>query len=142
MSEITVRQRAIEAIANYTQKAKPETAGKGPDAIFGENVFGLANMKARLPKEVFKSLKKTIETGALLDSSTADSVATAMKEWAISKGATHYAHVFYPLTGASAEKHDTFLSPDGEGGAISEFSGKLLIQGEPDASSFPSGGIR
>jgi glutamine synthetase len=129
-------------VAAYKQKAKPETGALGPDAIFGENVFGLATMKARLPRDVFKSLKKTIETGALLDSSTADSVATAMKEWAISKGATHYAHVFYPLTGATAEKHDTFLSPDGEGGAISEFSGKLLIQGEPDASSFPSGGIR
>jgi glutamine synthetase len=142
MSAITVRQRAVEAVAAYKQKAKPETGALGPDAIFGENVFGLATMKARLPRDVFKSLKKTIETGALLDSSTADSVATAMKEWAISKGATHYAHVFYPLTGATAEKHDTFLSPDGEGGAISEFSGKLLIQGEPDASSFPSGGIR
>jgi glutamine synthetase len=142
MTASTVRQRAVEAVASYEQKEKPETGGRGPDAIFGENVFGLANMKARLPKDVFKSLKKTIETGALLDSSTADAVATAMKEWAIGKGATHYAHVFYPLTGATAEKHDTFLSPDGEGGAISEFSGKLLIQGEPDASSFPSGGIR
>ena len=99
-------------------------------------------MKARLPKEVFKSLKKTIDTGAKLDPAGADVVAAAIKDWAISKGATHYAHVFYPLTGLTAEKHDSFLSPDGNGGAINEFSGKQLIQGEPDASSFPSGGIR
>jgi glutamine synthetase len=99
-------------------------------------------MKARLPKPIFKSLKKTIETGAALDPKVADVVAAAMKSWAMAKGATHYAHIFYPLTGATAEKHDSFLSPDGEGGAISEFSGSALTQGEPDASSFPSGGIR
>ena len=99
-------------------------------------------MKAQLPKEVFKSLKSTIETGATLDPRVADVVASAMKAWALAKGATHYAHVFYPLTGLSAEKHDSFLSPDGEGGAITEFAGKTLIQGEPDASSFPNGGIR
>ena len=99
-------------------------------------------MKDRLPKPVYKALLKTIETGAKLDPSVADAVATAMKDWAIEKGATHYAHVFYPLTGLTAEKHDSFLSPDGEGGAIAEFGGKALIQGEPDGSSFPSGGIR
>ena len=95
-------------------------------------------MKDRLPKPVFKSLKKTIETGAKLDPTVADAVASAMKDWAIEKGATHYAHVFYPLTGLTAEKHDSFLSPDGDGGAVAEFTGKELIQGEPDASSFPS----
>ena len=95
-----------------------------------------------MPKDVFKSLKKTIETGSTLDPKVADVVAAAMKDWAMSKGATHYAHVFHPLTGLTAEKHDSFLSPDGKGGALTEFSGKLLIQGEPDASSFPSGGIR
>ena len=87
-------------------------------------------------------MKKTIETGAALDPRVADVVAAAMKAWALSKGATHYAHVFYPLTGLSAAKQDSFLSPDGEGGAITEFAGKTLVQGEPDASSFPNGGIR
>ncbi|MDH3585057.1 MAG: glutamine synthetase III [Phycisphaerae bacterium] len=110
--------------------------------LFGANVFGKAQMKNRLPKDIYKSLVKTIETGAKLDASTADVVAAAMKDWAIEKGATHYAHVFYPLTGLTAEKHDSFLGPDGEGGALAEFSGSQLIQGEPDASSFPSGGIR
>ena len=80
---------------------------------------------------------KTIETGSMLDPSIADAVAAAMKDWAIEKGATHYAHVFYPLTGFTAEKHDSFLSPDSDGGAFAEFSGKALTQGEPDASSFP-----
>jgi glutamine synthetase len=111
-------------------------------AIFGSNVFNTAAMKAHLPKDVFKSLKRTIDTGYLLDPKIADVVASAMKDWAISRGATHYAHVFSPLTGLTAEKHDSFLSPDGEGGAIMEFSGKTLVQGEPDASSFPNGGIR
>ncbi|HXX68435.1 MAG TPA: glutamine synthetase III, partial [Polyangiaceae bacterium] len=112
------------------------------ESLFGTNVFGLAAMKAHLPKEVFRSLKRTIDSGQALDPKVADVVASAMKDWALQKGATHYAHVFYPLTGYTAEKHDSFLSPDGEGGAITEFSGKTLTQGEPDASSFPNGGIR
>src|SRR5690606_25051324 len=95
-----------------------------------------------LPKAVYKSLKATIESGSELDASTADAVAAEMKSWALEKGATHYAHVFYPLTGLTAEKHDSFFNPDGLGGTISEFEGKTLIQGEPDGSSFPSGGIR
>jgi glutamine synthetase len=99
-------------------------------------------MKASLPKDVFRSLKKTIETGSSLEPAVADVVASAMKEWALAKGATHYAHVFYPLTGLTAEKHDSFLTTDSSGGAVAEFSGKQLIQGEPDGSSFPSGGIR
>jgi glutamine synthetase len=111
-------------------------------SIFGSNVFNTAAMKAHLPKDVYKSLKRTIDTGHVLDPKIADVVASAMKDWAISRGATHYAHVFSPLTGLTAEKHDSFLSPDGEGGAIMEFSGKTLVQGEPDASSFPNGGIR
>jgi len=110
--------------------------------VFGDSVFSLAEMQARLPKAVFKSLKTTIETGSELELSTADAVAEAMKTWALSKGATHYAHVFYPLTGLTAEKHDSFFEPDGEGGTLAEFAGKTLIQGEPDASSFPNGGIR
>src|ERR1700733_2314787 len=110
--------------------------------IFGANVFGISAMKAHLPKDVFKSLKRTIESGQVLDPKIADVVAAAMKDWALSKGATHYSHVFYPLTGLTAEKHDSFYSPDGDGGTIAEFAGKTLVQGEPDASSFPNGGIR
>lgn len=113
-----------------------------PTELFGCNVFNDKVMKDRLPKAVYKSLKKTVELGEKLDPSIADVVANAMKDWAIEKGATHFTHVFYPLTGLTAEKHDAFLVPDGKGGALAEFSGKLLIQGEPDASSFPSGGLR
>ncbi|MBS5063605.1 MAG: glutamine synthetase III [Hungatella hathewayi] len=111
--------------------------------LFGKNVFNETVMKERLPKSVFKKLKKTIEDGAELDPSIADVVAHAMKDWAIERGATHYTHWFQPLTGVTAEKHDSFISaPDAEGKIIMEFSGKELIKGEPDASSFPSGGLR
>jgi glutamine synthetase len=112
------------------------------EAIFGENTFGLTEMKNRLPKAVYKSLVGTIERGERIDSDVADAVAMAMKEWAMEKGATHYTHWFQPLTGATAEKHDSFITPNKGGGAVTEFSGKELIQGEPDASSFPSGGLR
>lgn len=111
--------------------------------IFGQNVFNDTVMRARLPKPVYKKLKKTIEEGAELDSSIADVVAHAMKEWAIERGVTHYTHWFQPLTGITAEKHDSFISaPSADGKVIMEFSGKELIKGEPDASSFPSGGLR
>jgi len=141
MTGISVRKQAVAAIAS--QAVAPfVTIDETPDALFGTNVFSLAAMKAKLPKDVFKSLKKTIDKGEPLNPAVADGVASAMREWAMAKGATHYAHLFFPLTGAMAEKHDSFLSPDGEGGAISEFQGKLLVQGEPDASSFPNGGIR
>ena len=109
---------------------------------FGIDVFNEETMKQRLPKNVFKALKKTIAEGKELDSSIADVVASAMKDWAIEKGATHYTHWFQPMTGITAEKHDSFISPMGDGTVIMEFSGKELIKGEPDASSFPSGGIR
>jgi len=109
---------------------------------FYTNVFSKSVMKERLPKTVYKALVATIDSGAELDPDIADVVASAMKDWALEKGATHYAHVFYPLTGLTAEKHDSFLVPDGEGSAMAEFSGNQLIQGEPDGSSFPSGGIR
>ena len=109
---------------------------------FGIDVFNEETMKQRLPKNVFKALKKTIAEGKELDSSIADVVASAMKDWAIEKGATHYPHWFQPMTGITAEKHDSFISPMGDGTVIMEFSGKELIKGEPDASSFPSGGIR
>ncbi|HBL24602.1 MAG TPA: glutamine synthetase type III [Deltaproteobacteria bacterium] len=110
--------------------------------IFGSNVFNDKVMKQRLPKEVYKALKKTIEQGTPLRPDVADVVANAMKDWAIEKGATHYTHWFQPLTGITAEKHDSFISPAPDGSVIMEFSGKQLVQGEPDASSFPSGGLR
>ena len=110
--------------------------------IFGSNVFSPAVQRQRLPKDVFRRLQQTLARGEALDTSTADAVALAMKEWALERGATHYTHWFQPLTGSTAEKHDSFYGPTGEGTALAEFSGKELIQGEPDASSFPTGGIR
>ena len=110
--------------------------------IYGSCVFGDQEMRARLPKAIYKSLKRSMATGEELDPIVADATATAMKEWAIEKGATHFTHWFQPLTGTTAEKHDSFVSPLGDGSIIMEMSGKELIKGEPDASSFPSGGIR
>jgi glutamine synthetase len=110
--------------------------------VFARNVFSAAEQRRRLPKHVYKALQRTLERGEALDTTLADAVALAMKDWAMEKGATHYTHWFQPLTGSTAEKHDSFYGPAGEGTAIAEFSGKELIQGEPDASSFPTGGIR
>ena len=110
--------------------------------LFGEDVFDESTMRQRLPKEVFKKLKATMNTNKELDSSIAESVAAAMKDWAVEKGATHYTHWFQPMTNITAEKHDSFIAPTGDGAVIMEFSGKELVKGEPDASSFPSGGIR
>jgi glutamine synthetase len=110
--------------------------------VFGVNVFSPAVQRQRLPKQIYKQLQQTLDAGKPLNVELADSVAAAMKDWAMEKGATHYTHWFQPLTGLTAEKHDSFFSPTGEGTAIAEFSGKELIQGEPDASSFPTGGIR
>ncbi len=110
--------------------------------IFGCNVFNEAVMQERLPKNVYKALRKTMAEGKEIDASIADVVASAMKDWALEKGATHYTHWFQPMTGITAEKHDAFISPTGDGKVILEFSGKELIKGEPDASSFPSGGLR
>ncbi len=112
-----------------------------PD-LFGSMVFNDAVMRARLPKDIYKALKKTIVGGSHLELDVANVVANAMKDWATEKGATHYTHWFQPMTGITAEKHDSFVSPDGQGGIILEFSGKELVKGEPDASSFPSGGLR
>ena len=143
MSGSASRLSAIQAVTNYQPISAPLNFSEtSAGDLFGTNVFSLKVMKDRLPKSVFKSVLKTIEAGEPLDATIADTVAAAMKDWSIEKGATHYAHVFYPLTGLTAEKHDSFLAPDGSGGAIAEFSGTALIQGEPDASSFPSGGIR
>jgi glutamine synthetase len=99
-------------------------------------------MRARLPKQVFKALQRTVNRGEALDPAAADAVALAMKEWAVERGASHFTHWFQPLTGSTAEKHDSFITPNAGGGAMAEFTGKELIQGEPDASSFPSGGLR
>ncbi len=110
--------------------------------IFGSSVFNDVTMRERLPKATYKSLKKTIDLGLALDESAAEVVASVMKDWAIEKGATHFTHWFHPMTGITAEKHDAFISPTADGKVILEFSGKELIKGEPDASSFPSGGLR
>jgi len=139
----TSRMNAIAAVTNYKPIEKPLNFSETPSKnLFGVNVFSDSVMKERLPKAVYKAVRRTIDMGEKLDISVADAVAVAMRDWAIEKGATHYAHVFYPLTGLTAEKHDSFLEPDGKGGVLAEFSAKQLIQGEPDASSFPSGGLR
>ncbi len=143
IKQLNARQAAVAAVTSYRPLEKALNFMETPaEEIFGSNVFGDAEMKKRLPGPVYSAVARTIKNGEKLDGSVADAVAKAMKEWAIEKGATHYAHIFQPLTGCTAEKHDSFLSPDGEGGAVAEFTGKMLIQGEPDASSFPSGGIR
>ncbi|RKZ35421.1 MAG: glutamine synthetase type III, partial [Gammaproteobacteria bacterium] len=143
MSGKTERLHAVAAANNYiasTDIVDQQTATA--EDVFGLYTFNLDQMQARLPKPIFKSLKKTVTEGAPLDAKIADVVASAMKDWAIEKGATHYTHWFQPLTGATAEKHDSFIEPDREGECMMVFSGKELIQGEPDASSFPSGGLR
>jgi glutamine synthetase len=143
----TRRFDTLAAAKSWTPAGKPDNGNRKQkpmdiEKIFGENTFGLAEMKARLPKPTYKALVSTIENGAALDPSLADAVAIAMKEWALEKGATHFTHWFQPLTGLTAEKHDSFVTPNVGGGAVAEFSGKDLVQGEPDASSFPSGGLR
>lgn len=142
MSANTVRLQAITSVEAFVPPPISFDPGEEPGEIFGANVFSLAAMQKRLPKNVYKSVLATIEHSAPLDPEVADAVASAMKDWALEKGATHYAHVFYPLTGLTAEKHDSFLDPVGDGSAFASFSGKTLIQGEPDASSFPNGGLR
>ena len=142
MSGSTARLQAIDAVKGYQPPAGVFEKAELPGQVFGQNVFTKSVMQSRLPKPVFKSLMSTIEHAKLLDPAVADVVATAMKDWAMEKGATHYADVFYPLTGLTAEKHDSFLEPGTDGASIAEFAGKTLIQGEPDASSFPNGGLR
>jgi glutamine synthetase len=136
----TTRVQAIQDITRRT--LPPPTPKPSLESLWASDVYTIEKMKEHLPKDVFKSLKKTIETGAPLDLKVADVVAAVMKEWAVSKGALFYAHVFYPLTNATAEKHDGFITVAGDGTAMTEFSGKVLVQGEPDGSSFPNGGIR
>ncbi|MCL4197909.1 MAG: glutamine synthetase III [Phycisphaerales bacterium] len=129
-----IRWRSESPAINYLEKSAEQ--------LFGENVFNEEQTRKRLPKDIFRRLQRTINVGEPLSPEIADVVASAMKEWAIERGATHYTHWFHPLTGLTAEKHDSFISPSSNGRAIMEFSGSALIQGEPDASSFPSGGIR
>ena len=134
------RLQAIERILSRPPVAVAPAASL--DELWACDVFTLDRMKSALPKAVFKSIQRSIKQGSKLDTSVADMVAQAMKDWATSRGALYYAHVFYPLTNLTAEKHDGFISPQGDGTAITEFTGKLLVQGEPDGSSFPNGGIR
>ncbi len=138
------RQQNVTAAqwsANGSALGSPDLTLAG-NQVFASNVFSPVVQRHRLPKHVYKALQKTLARGEALDTSLADAVAQAMKEWAMEKGATHYTHWFQPLTGSTAEKHDSFYGPVGDGTAMAEFSGKELIQGEPDASSFPTGGIR
>src|SRR5215204_3779705 len=140
----TIRQKNVTAAQWSPNGAALGTAdlSQPSNNPFGANVFSLSVQRQRLPRDVFKRLQRTLDKGEAIDPSLADAVAAAMKDWAMEKGATHYTHWFQPLTGLTAEKHDSFYNPTGDGGAIAEFSGTELIQGEPDASSFPSGGLR
>ncbi len=143
MGSTNARSAAIAALTTFKSLAPRISYKTTPlKDLYAANVFGEDAQRERLPKSVFKKLQETIKKGTLLDPTIADAVASSMKDWAIEKGATHYCHIFYPMTGLTAEKHDSFVSPTGSGNAILEFSGKELSQGEPDASSFPSGGLR
>ena len=139
-----IRQKNVTA-AQWTANGSAVEATdltKEENVVYGSNVFSIKTQKERLPADVFDRLQGTLEKGEALDTELADAVADAMKEWALENGATHYTHVFQPLTGLTAEKHDSFFRPTSDGGSIAKFKGDELIQGEPDASSFPTGGIR
>ncbi|MBW3569661.1 MAG: glutamine synthetase III [Gemmatimonadetes bacterium] len=151
MPRTTARFDTLAAARGWEGEARNGAARSAPRAaaepmdietLFGQHTFGLAEMRGRLPKQVYRAILRTLEHGDPLDPSVADVVALAMKEWALEKGASHFTHWFQPLTGSTAEKHDSFITPNEGGGAVAEFNGKELIQGEPDASSFPSGGLR
>src|ERR671936_645642 len=137
-----VLTEAISAIRDWSVTEAKDTRFARATETFGSLVFNDAVQQARLPKPVYHALRRTVTLGVPLDISVADAVASAMKEWAVEHGATHYTHWFQPLTGITAEKHDSFLNPSGDGKAVAEFTGKELVKGEPDASSFPSGGMR
>ncbi len=143
MSKYSSRRHDVVAAAkSWSVRGTPQQLTADINSIFGEHTFNMEVMREKLPKEVFQSLLATIDKGQPIDPKLADVVALAMKEWAVEHGATHFTHWFQPLTGLTAEKHDSFVTPNVGGGAVAKFSGKDLIQGEPDASSFPSGGIR
>ncbi|MCA9283341.1 MAG: glutamine synthetase III [Phycisphaerales bacterium] len=143
MTDASIRRTTLEAVACWHEGEQQDFCAR-PGGIeeFGVDVFNERTMQARLPKQVYRAVQRTLHQGEPLDPAMADTVANAMKDWALEHGATHYTHWFQPLTGSTAEKHDSFLGLDGHGGAIYEFSGSALVQGEPDASSFPSGGLR
>jgi glutamine synthetase len=133
----------VQAVSQVTDRQPlPVKVPQRLEALWATDVFTLSKMQASLPKDIFKSVKSTIQAGGKLDVSIAGTVAAAMKDWAISKGALYYAHVFYPMTNATAEKHDGFISVQSDGSVLTEFTGKVLVQGEPDGSSFPNGGLR
>jgi glutamine synthetase len=140
--QLSANYDVLAAVNNWKLHGSAESIPTDITRIFAEDVLTMDVFRNKLSKPVFKSLLATVEHGIPLDRTIADIVALAMKEWALEKGATHYTHWFQPLTGSTAEKHESFVSPNSSGGAITEFSGKELIQGEPDASSFPSGGLR
>jgi len=143
METLTPRQLAVRAATQWSENhPAPNGAVERVDTYFGCDVFDRRVMRQRLPRDVYQKLMRTIEDGEPLDPEVADVVAAAMKDWAIERGATHYTHWFQPLTGLTAEKHDSLLVPDGQGGMVYALSGSDLCQGEPDASSFPSGGLR
>lgn len=132
---------AIAGIRSWSMdQAQDLTPSPQVSEIFGSLVFNDSVQQARLPKPVYQALRDTITKGVALDMSTADAVASALKDWAVEHGASHYTHWFQPMTGITAEKHDSFFSPTKDGKSMAEFSGKELVKGEPDASSFPSGG--
>src|SRR5690606_11788927 len=132
------RFQAITAVrTNSVVNGIPPAKPMDIEAIFGENIFGPKEMQQRLPKVIWKRYQELSQAGEPLDATVADAMALAMKEWASERGATHFTHWFQPLTGTTAEKHDSFITPNVGGGAVFEFSGKDLVQGEPDASSFP-----
>lgn len=144
MPSRVARFQAIDAVRPYATPngVTPSRRPMDIEAIFGENIFGPKEMQQRLPKAIWKRYQELTRAGEPLDATVADAMALAMKEWASERGATHFTHWFQPLTGTTAEKHDSFITPNVGGGAVFEFSGKDLVQGEPDASSFPSGGLR
>ncbi len=142
MAHPTARQSAVAAINSWQSNGHRVNRETPVSQLFGMNVFSDEVMKERLPESIYRALRDTIRKAAPLDAGVADAVAIAMRDWALEKGATHYTHWFLPMTGLTAEKHDSFLAPSDDGKAIVEFSGKELVRGEPDASSFPSGGIR
>jgi glutamine synthetase len=133
----------VQAVSQVTDRQPlPTKVPQRLEALWATDVFTLSKMQTSLPKDIYKSVKSTIQAGGKLDISIASTVAAAMKDWAISKGALYYAHVFYPMTNATAEKHDGFISVQSDGSVLTEFTGKVLVQGEPDGSSFPNGGLR
>jgi glutamine synthetase len=140
---VTSRHDAVGPVSHWKEEnGSLNHLADNVEKIFASDVFSERVMQQRLPKDIFKRIVRTIRLGEPLDPAVADVVSASMKDWAVENGATHYTHWFQPLTGLTAEKHDTFIVPDGHGGAISEFTGSALVQGEPDASSFPSGGLR